>query len=450
MSVRKKAGVGAAILAASALVLVGCAATEEADTTSTAEETTEAETEETPEVCGPDLVGALEAVDPIAPPEALDREVTLTLGSILPVTGNLAFLGPPEIAGVDLAVAEINASEAGVLGGNVEILHRDSGDTTTDIATQSATELINAGVSGVIGAASSSVSFTFIDQLAAAGVVHFSPANTSPRFTDYEDDGYYFRTAPSDVLQGRILGNLITQDGHQRIGVLYLNDDYGIGLYENAKTSIEAAGSEVVAAEPYNAGDNVLSAQIDAILAASPDAIIVLAFDEIKVAVPELVNTKGFDGGKVYLVDGNLADYSADFEAGTLNCAKGTLPGVLPTAEDRAALFGIDPTLTEFAYANESYDATIIMALAAVQAGSTEGSAIRDNIVSVTRDGTKCTTFQECAELIEAGEDIDFDGRSGPITMSDKGDPTEAYIGIYQYGMDNTYAAIEVVYGNLE
>jgi branched-chain amino acid transport system substrate-binding protein len=445
MSVFTKAASGIAILAASALVLSGCAAAEDIEETETAAEVVSEE-----EVCGPDLVGALPAVEPIALPEAMDREVTLKLGSILPVTGNLAFLGPPEIAGVDWAIAEINGSESGVLGGNVEILHRDSGDTTTDIATQSATELVNAGVSGIIGAASSSVSFTFIDQLVAAGVVHFSPANTSPRFTDYEDDGYYFRTAPSDVLQGRILGNLITQDGNLRIGVLYLNDDYGIGLYENAKVAIEAAGSEIVAAEPYSAGDNVLSAQIDAILAESPDAIIVLAFDEIKVAVPELVNTKGFDGGKIYLVDGNLSDYSADFEAGTLNCAKGTLPGVLATENDRGLLLGADPTLTDFSYANESYDATIIMALAAVQAGSVEGSAIRDNIVSVTRDGEKCVSFQECVTLIEAGEDIDFDGRSGPITMSDKGDPTEAYIGIYQYGMDNSYAALEVVYGNLE
>jgi branched-chain amino acid transport system substrate-binding protein len=444
MSVFSKVGSGIAILAASALVLAGCAAAEE-ETAVVAEEQTEAQAA----LCGTDLVAALGAVDPIAPPEAVDRDVTLKLGSILPVTGNLAFLGPPEIAGVDLAIAEINASESGVLGGNVEIIHRDSGDTTTEIATQSATELVNAGVSGVIGAASSGVSFSFIDQLAAAGVVHFSPANTSPRFTDYEDDGYYFRTAPSDVLQGRILGNLITQDGHQRVGVLYLNDDYGIGLYENAAVAIEAAGGEIVAAEPYNAGDNVLSAQIDAILAQSPDAVIVLAFDEVKVAMPELVTTKGFTGG-IYFVDGNLADYSSDFEAGLLNCVKGTLPGVLPTEADRAALLGVNPGLTEYAYANESYDATIIMALAAVQAGSVKGSDIRDNIVSVTRDGTKCTSFQECVTLIEAGEDIDFDGRSGPITMSDKGDPTEAYIGIYQYGTDNNFAPLEVVYGNLE
>jgi branched-chain amino acid transport system substrate-binding protein len=433
MSVISKAGTGIAILAASGLVLSGCAAA----------------TTGPDAVCGTDLVEALGAVDPIALPAAKDRATTLKLGSILPVTGNLAFLGPPEIAGVDLAIAEINASESGVLGGNVEIIHRDSGDGTTDIATQSATELINAGVSGVIGAASSSVSFTFIDQLAAAGVVHFSPANTSPRFTDYEDDGYYFRTAPSDVLQGRILGNLITADGHERVGVLYLNDDYGIGLYENAALAIEAAGGEIVAAEPYNAGDNVLSAQVDAIIAESPDAVIVLAFDEVKVAMPELVTTKGYQGG-IYFVDGNLADYSADFEAGLLNCVKGTLPGILPTEEDRAALLGANPDLDEYAYANESYDATIIMALAAVQAGSVEGSAIRDNIPSVTRDGEKCTSFQECVTLLEAGEDIDFDGRSGPITMSDKGDPTEAYIGIYQYGKDNNFAPLEVVYGNLE
>jgi branched-chain amino acid transport system substrate-binding protein len=445
MSVFSKVGSGVAILAASALVLAGCAAAEE-ETAVVAEEPAAVSEQE---VCGTDLVEALGAVDPIAPPEAVDRDVTLKLGSILPVTGNLAFLGPPEIAGVDLAIAEINASESGVLGGNVEIIHRDSGDTTTDIATQSATELINAGVSGVIGAASSGVSRTFLDQLAAAEVVHFSPANTSPWFTDGDTAGYYFRTAPSDVLQGRILGNLITQDGHQRVGVLYLNDDYGIGLYENAALAIEAAGGEVVAAEPYSAGDNVLSAQIDAILAATPDAVIVLAFDEVKVAMPELVTTKGFTGG-IYFVDGNLADYSADFEPGLLNCVKGTLPGVLATEADRAALLGINPDLTDYSYANESYDATIIMALAAVQAGSVEGSDIRDNIASVTRDGTKCTTFQECVTLIEAGEDIDFDGRSGPITMSDAGDPTEAYIGIYQYGVDNNYAPLEVVYGNLE
>lgn len=434
-----KSAAAVATFAIAALVLSGCAATGDSATGNS----------RAAEVCGPD---ALVASTPtaVAPAEALDREVTLKLGSILPATGNLAFLGPPEVAGVDLAVAEINASEAGVLGGNVEVLHRDSGDTTTDIATQSATELLAAGVSGIVGAASSGVSKTFIDQLVTAGVIHFSPANTSPDFTDYADDGYYWRTAPSDVLQGRVVGNRITGDGFNRVGVLYLNDPYGIGLYDNAKIAIEAAGGEVVAATSFNPGDSVLSAQIDEVLAASPEAILLIAFDETKVIIPELAGTKGFDGSKIYFVDGNLAGYSDVFEAGIINCAVGTLPGVLATDEQKGELLGIDPELTDFSYANESYDAVILMALAAIAGGSTEGSVIRDNLQAVSRDGTECDSFQACAELLAAGEDIDYEGRSGPITFDENGDPTEAYVGIYQYGKDNTYAPLTVEFGQLD
>jgi branched-chain amino acid transport system substrate-binding protein len=433
-----KSAAAVATFAIAALVLSGCAATGDSASSNS----------RAAEVCGPDGVTVTKPAA-IAPAEALDREVTLTLGSILPITGSLAFLGPPEIAGVDLAVAEINASEAGVLGGNVQVFHRDSGDTTTDIATQSATELLSLKVSGIIGAASSGVSKTFIDQLVSAKVVHFSPANTSPDFSEYADEGFYFRTAPSDVLQGRVVGNRITGDGFNRVGVLYLNDAYGIGLYDNAKIAIEAAGGEVVAAATFNQGDSILSAQIDEVLAASPEAILLIAFDETKVIIPELAGTKGFDGSKIYFVDGNLAGYSDVFAAGIINCAVGTLPGVLATDEQKGELLGIDATLTDFSYANESYDAVILMALAAIAGGSTEGSVIAANLQAVSRDGKKCTAFQECAELLAAGEDIDYDGRSGPITFDKNGDPTEAYVGIYQYGKDNTYAPLEVEFGKL-
>jgi branched-chain amino acid transport system substrate-binding protein len=434
-----KSAAAVATFAIAALVLSGCAATGDSA----------ASNSRAADVCGPDALVA-STPTPVAPAEALDREVTLKLGSILPATGNLAFLGPPEVAGVDLAIAEINASEAGVLGGNVSVEHRDSGDTTTEIATQSATELLAAGVSGIVGAASSSVSKSFIDQVTGAGVVHFSPANTSPDFSDYADGGYYFRTAPSDVLQGRVVGNRITGDGFNRVGVLYLNDAYGIGLYDNAKLAIEAAGGEVVAASSFNTGDSNFSAQIDEVLAATPEAILLIAFDETKVIIPELAGTKGFDGSKIYFVDGNLSQFGELFASGLLNCAVGTLPGVLATDEQKAELLGIDPALEDFSYANESYDAVILMALAAIAGGSTEGSVIAANLVDVSKEGTACDNFQKCAELLAAGEDIDYEGRSGPITFDENGDPTEAYVGIYQYGKDNTYAPLEVEFGQLD
>ncbi len=131
---------------------------------------------------------------------------------MLPETGNLAFLGPPEFAGAQLAVNDINAA-GGVLGQDVTLDQGDSGDTSTDIANQTVDRQLAAGADVFVGAASSGVSFTFIDKLVENCKIHFSPANTSPDFTTYDDDDLYFRTAPSDVLQGRVLADLMIEEG---------------------------------------------------------------------------------------------------------------------------------------------------------------------------------------------------------------------------------------------
>lgn len=372
---------------------------------------------------------------------------TFHVGTILPATGNLAFLGPPEVAGVKLAVQDIEAT-GDAFPFTTELTERDSGDTTTDIATQSATELVDAGADVVIGAASSGVSFTFIDQLVNAGIVQISPANTSPDFTTYADDGYYWRTAPSDVLQGRVLGNLMVGDGAANVGIIYINDPYGIGLKDNATTAIEAAGGEVSAAVPYNPGDTVFTSQVDQVLASQPDAIAVIAFEETSSIIPQLVSTQGYAASKVYFVDGNLSN-SYEFPAGTLQGAKGTLPGNPADTDFQSRLKQVDPALTDFSYAPESYDAVIVAALAAAQAKDDSGTAIRDNLQSVSEEGEKCTTFADCLALINEGKDIDYDGVSGPITFDANGDPTEAYIGIYQYGADNKYTLLNTEFGSL-
>jgi ABC-type branched-subunit amino acid transport system substrate-binding protein len=105
----------------------------------------------------------------------------LKIGTILPQTGSLAFLGPPEFAGFDLALADVNAA-GGVLGKDVVGIKGDSGDTTTDTASKTVDAQLSQNVDAIIGAASSGVSLTVIDKIAAAGVVQFSPANTSKAF----------------------------------------------------------------------------------------------------------------------------------------------------------------------------------------------------------------------------------------------------------------------------
>ncbi|MCR8670858.1 ABC transporter substrate-binding protein [Agrococcus sp. HG114] len=373
-----------------------------------------------------------------------ETDTSFVIGTILPQTGNLAFLGPPEFAGVDLAAADLE--EAG-FEFEVDVQHRDSGDTTTDIATASAGELISAGADVVIGAASSGVSFTFIDQLIDAQVVQISPANTSPDFSDYEDEGFYWRTAPSDVLQGRVLGNLMTGDGAASVGFITINDPYGTGLQENAAAAVEAAGGTVAASVLYNPGDTNFSSQVAEVVAAQPDAIAIIAFAETAQIVPELV-TQGFPASGMYFVDGNLSnDYN--FPEGTLDGAKGTLPGNPADETFRDRLLEQDPNLQDFSYGPESYDAVILAALAAAQGGSADAITIRDNLQAVSTEGTECTEVAECLQLIADGEDIDYNGPSGPIEFDENGDPTEAYIGIYQYGADNKYSFLNAEFGSL-
>ncbi|MDP9019507.1 MAG: ABC transporter substrate-binding protein, partial [Actinomycetota bacterium] len=372
---------------------------------------------------------------------------TLKIGTVLPETGSLAFLGPPEFAGVDLAVQEINEA-GGVLGEPIEVIHGDSGDTTTDIANQTTDRLLNQNVDVIIGAASSAVSMTIIDKITGAGVVQFSPANTSPEFTDYDDDGLYFRTAPSDVLQGRILGELIVEEGNATVGMIVLQDPYGEPLAENIEEAVEASGAEVVAKEIYDPAAQNFDAEVQALVAADPEAIVVIGFDESSRIMSTMIEQGiGPENKNVYTVDGNTADALGDqLPEGALEKVKGTIPGAETSAEFRERLKAVQPGLRDFAYAGESYDAVVVSALAAEAADSDAGRDIAENIADVTREGEKCTTFAECKEMLDAGDDIDYDGVSGPIELSDAGDPTAATIGIYTFNPDNTLNQEDVTY----
>ncbi|WP_458040816.1 MULTISPECIES: ABC transporter substrate-binding protein [Bacteria] len=382
-----------------------------------------------------------------AAPEA-GEDMTLKIGTALPQTGNLAFLGPPEEAGVAYAVSQINEISAET-GLTVDPVYGDSGDTDNKAYETEIPRLLGEDVSAIIGAASSGVSLQFIDQVVGAGTILFSPANTSDAFTTYEDDGLYFRTAPSDVLQGEVLGNLIAEDGNQTLGMIVLNDSYGTGLAGYVTEAFEAAGGEVVAAPTYNTGDATFDAQISEVLAADPDAIALITFDEVSTMLPSLFGQIPAD--KLYFVDGNLKNFADAFPAGSLTGAKGTLPGlsidsIADFTSELDAFLEAEGTapLEDYSYAAESYDATILLALASLTAGSTESAAIAEALIEVSGgsgEGETCTTYAECADVILGGGVADYDGISGPITFDEVGDPTEASIGIYEFGDDNTYSA---------
>ncbi|MGY2064023.1 ABC transporter substrate-binding protein [Blastococcus sp. SYSU DS0619] len=217
----------------------------------------------------------------------------LVVGTLLPQTGDLAFLGPPEIAGADLAVQEINEA-GGVLGQPAQLIQRDSGDTSTDIATQSVDALLQQNVDVIVGAASSAVTRTVIDKVTGAGVVQISPANTSDEFTTYNDNGLYFRTAPPDTLQSRALADLIIEDGANTVGILARNDSYGTGLAENTVENLVSSGlsEDSIELVIYDPTASNYDAEVQDMVDLNPDGIVVIGFDE-SARIIEGLNAQG-------------------------------------------------------------------------------------------------------------------------------------------------------------
>jgi len=243
---------------------------------------------------------------------------TLKLGTLLPITGSLAFLGPPEVAGVRLAVKDMNAA-GGVLGKNVEISEGDSSDAQTPtVATQTSDRLLGESVDAIIGAASSGVTLNVIDKIVGAGVVMFSPANTSKKLSTYADKGLYFRDAPSDILQGQVLGEVIADDNVTTIGLLVLNDAYGTGLADDLTKSFSSSGGRVVEKIIYDPKAQTFDTEVDRIKAANPAGIVLIGFDETSRILASLVEKGiGPKSKKVYGVDGNMGNtLGENFEAG--------------------------------------------------------------------------------------------------------------------------------------
>ncbi|MBX3068286.1 MAG: ABC transporter substrate-binding protein [Cryobacterium sp.] len=377
------------------------------------------------------------------------KDLVLKIGTLLPETGSLAFLGPPEEAGVALAAKEINDAKLGI---SVEVTYGDSGDADNKAYATTVPNLLAKGVDVVFGAASSGVSKLVIDQIVGANTIEFSPANTSPDFTTWDDHNLYWRTAPSDLLQGEVLGNLIAKDGASTLGMIVLNDAYGTGLEKVTRETFEAAGGKVVASKFFNAGDTTFDAQIAAVTAEKPDAIALITFDEIYTIAPALKAT-GFDMSHVYLVDGNLKQFGTGdkgLPAGTLTGAKGTTPGPVLKSDFQDRLKAVyseqfGGTLEDYSYAGESYDGVIVLALAALAAKSSKATDIATKLQEVSGgsgNGEKCTDFKSCATIINGGGTADYDGASGGIAFDKAGDPTEATIGIFQYDDQNNFTRI--------
>ncbi len=416
-----------AVLGAASLALAACSSDPVDDVTSAAEEVasdTETAVEDVTDECA---------------------ATSLVLGTLLPATGDLAFLGPPEFAGVELALEEIDAA-GGVLGSPVTYIEGDSGDTTTDIASQTVDSQLAQGVNAIIGAASSGVSLTVIDKITSNGVVQFSPANTAPILTTYADNGLYFRNSPSDVLQGAVIAQSAVDAGITNMAVVARQDPYGEGLAAATVKNFTDAGGTITSDILYDPAAPSFEAEVAEIKAGGPDAVAVIGFEETVKLVQEMIKQGvGPADVQLYLVNGNLSTTAfREFPAGTMDGTVGTFPSGsvdLTTFNDR--LLAFDPALTDFSYGPQSYDATMVIALAAQKAGCASGVDIAAALPDVAGNGgEECTTYADCLALLAAGTEIDYMGVTGGVDFNEFGDLLEGTISINEYTSNTEFSEI--------
>ena len=374
----------------------------------------------------------------------------LILASLMPLSGDLASLGPGIALGAALAVEQINAA-GGINGQPVQLIEGDSGCDGA-VALTSLNDVIAQGAQGVMGAACSGTSLAILDTAIAAEVVMVSPSNTSPQFTKIDKKGFYARTAPSDLLQGDVLASLLVEDGVQTVSIISRADSYGRGLAEATAAAFEAAGGTVKTIVYHATDATEFTSEVTAVGKGAPDAIVGILFPETGCGVLQPAFEQGLLDTPWYMTDGvKDAGLASLCGLGTaLDGFKGTAPGsAAGEAKDafEAAYAGVSadgsPT---FIFAPQAYDAVMLMAISAAANGVT-GPEIASGLVAASSGGEKCIGVA-CIALAADGVDVDYVGASGEIELNAVGDPTAATYDIWTTEGDTNPVLKSVDFGS--
>ncbi len=345
--------------------------------------------------------------------QAEDIKIGVFLGFTGPIESIVANMGPS----AELAIKEVNESGK-LLGGSTVTSVR--GDTTcidAAAATAAAERLITSdGVKAIVGGDCSGVTTAALQNVAVPnGIVMISPSATSPALSTVEDNGLFFRTAPSDARQGEIVSDILMGKGVSTIAITYTNNDYGKGLADSIETNFKKAGGSVTINAPHEDGKGDYTAEVGALAAAGGEVLVVAGYLDQggKGIIQAALDTGAFD--IFYLPDGMVGDSIAEAIGSGLNGSYGANPGTdSPGAATFSKMIDAEGYKAE-AFAAESYDAAALIMLAMQAAGSSDSSALKDKVLEVANaPGEKIYPGElgKALDILAGGGDIDYVGAS--------------------------------------
>ena len=340
---------------------------------------------------------------------------TVKIGELQGFTGPIESMIPAMSGGANLAVTEVNASGK-YLYGTIEVVQGDSKCIDADAAVAEGERLINdENVMAIMGPNCSGVTGAFVSNVGMPnGVVNISPSATSPALTDIDDNGYFFRTAPSDARQGQVLADIAMSRGQSDMAVTYTNNDYGKGLADAFASAYEAVGGTITVMSGHEDDKADYSADVAALSAGGSSTLAVLGYADTggKGIIAASEDTGAFSD--YVFADGMISTTTSgaigDGSWGTLPAPSGALAANWLSVAEAG---GVDGT---GAYSAESYDAMALIILASQAAGSTDRAAIQAEVMNIANaPGRQCSAggLGDCLKWISGGLVVDYVGATG-------------------------------------
>ena len=376
-------------------------------------------TQEVEKVVTP-AAGTMEALDP------------LILGHLNVFTGSLSYFGPTHRNAAALAADHVNRA-GGIQGAPVVIISRDTAVSPVQ-GVDAARALIDIeNAVAIVGALASGVTIPVAQSVTVPNkILQVTGASTSPGVTVLEDGDYLFRTTPSDAAQGIVLGRLAHEQGYTTAGIMYVNNAYGEGLADQFEETFTELGGSITGKVPHEDSQPTFASELARATEGNPDVLVTISYPgQAEVYLresieggygdtflfvdatksPEMMEVVGWD-----VLDGTLGTVQGSPETDALNIFN----------QAYADAFGVGEPAHPFTA--ETYDAVVLIALAAAKAGSTtDSTAIRDSLRDISNApgqtvGPGVAGIQEALALIAQGQDINYQGAAGDVDFDENGD----------------------------
>jgi branched-chain amino acid transport system substrate-binding protein len=410
---------------------------------------------------------------PIVQSDASDDDA-IVIGVNIALTGTLAAFGKGEQDATRVAQNHIN-SLGGILGRQVRFEIVDD-RTDTAVTKTNMQAFLARRLPVIIGPTGSGQAPDGQKLAAAAFTVLISPSASTPVTNGAEPakDRYFFRTAASHALQAKAIAIRLFRGfpastgadagareagiddagaplpGCRKVAIVNQDDAYGNPIAAGITSAMTALGGSTaitvkVPVDPQANYDSTVAQ----VIAAQADCQAIIAFPAVgAVYMRSFKKAIATDASRDWSTFVSIGSNGMKSEDTLVKGRDNPADPLSPTSTEGIYIMNFDlspqtPQANEFktlfqlsagsaaaadlpGYSANQYDAAILAALAIQRAGTTtDGKKIRDALFEVSRPPGAAFSPAKLADAmvaIRAGQDIDYDGASGPVDFDDYGE----------------------------